>query len=237
MSMVNMPIESDDADDPDAAIDDQLRLLGRIAAGVAHDLSNYLGAASALLALIETAPEDPELVARAAAAIDQARRLTGSLVGYVRGDAAHLDRVDLAAVVERTLSLVAPLLPQGIAVRTDIAPELRPVRGAQAELEQLVLNLVLNAADAMPGGGELAIRILPSGVEAIYLEVTDTGGGIPADALITRRGRTTSRKSGQRTGLGLGIVRRVVDRHGGSIRFAPRIDRTGTIVWALLPTD
>jgi signal transduction histidine kinase len=221
----------------DDAIDDQLRLLGRIAAGVAHDLGNYLGAASALLALLETAPADPELLARAGDALDQARRLTGSLVGYVRGDAAQFERVDLGAVVERTLALVAPLLPHGVAVRTDVAPELRLVRGVAAELEQLVINLVLNAADAMPGGGELAIRILPSGVEAIYLEVTDTGSGIPADALVTRRGRTASRKSGQRTGLGLGIVRRVVDHHGGSIRFAPRIDRTGTIVWVLLPTD
>src|SRR5262249_26580667 len=63
---------------PDPATDDELRLLGRITAGVAHDLNNYLGATSALLALLETAPDDPELVARARSSIDQAQRLTGS---------------------------------------------------------------------------------------------------------------------------------------------------------------
>jgi signal transduction histidine kinase len=89
----------------------------------------------------------------------------------------------------------------------------------------------------MPGGGELTVRVQPTGTAAVYLEVSDTGIGMPAEALATTGGLSASIRSGQRTGLGLGIVRRVVAHHGGSIRFAPRVDRTGTIAWALLPID
>ncbi len=132
------------------------------------------------------------------------------------------------------LALLARVLPSDIAVRAEIAALVSPVRGAAAELEQLVLNLVLNAADAMLGGGELTVRVQPTGTAAVYLEVSDTGRGLPPEPRAADGGPMSSPR-GQRAGLGLGIVRRVIERHGGSIRFAPRVDRTGTIVWALLP--
>ena len=226
---------ADDAAAADPASDDELRLLGRITAGVAHDLNNYLGATSALLALLETAPADPELVARARSSVDQAQRLASSLVSYIRGASPSFESVDLAAIVDRTLALVAPLISRDVEVRTDIASRLPAVWGAPSELEQLVLNLVLNAADAMPNGGELTVRLHPGTAAVVCLEVSDTGAGMPAEALVTSGGRTASSKPGRRVGLGLGIVRRVVERHGGSIRFAPRLDRAGSIVWTLLP--
>jgi signal transduction histidine kinase len=222
---------------PDDARDDELQLLGRIGAGVAHDLNNYLGAAAAVLAVLSTTTTDPELFARARAAIDQALRLTGSLASYVRGVPPRFELVDLGAIVDRTLALVAPVIPAAITVRVDIATQLVPIRGTAAELEQLVLNLVLNAADAMPDGGELRVRVQPTGGAAVYLEVADTGPGMPDEARVSRDGRSASTKPGRRTGLGLGIVRRVIERHRGSIKFAPRIDRSGTIVWVLLPID
>ena len=222
-------------DAPASVGDDDLRLLGRITAGVAHDLNNYLGATSALLALLETAPADPELIARARSSVDQAQRLTGSLVSYARGGSPGFEAVDLAAIVDRTLALVAPLIARSVEIRTDIALRLPTVWGAPAELEQLVLNLVLNAADAMPRGGELTVRVHPGSAAVVCLEVSDTGAGMSIDAMASNDGRSVSTKPGRRAGLGLGIVRRVVERHGGSIRFAPRLDRAGSIVWALLP--
>src|SRR5690349_18246880 len=98
----------------DAASDDELRLLGRITAGVAHDLNNYLGATSALLSLLETAPADPELIARARSSIDQAQRLAGSVVSYIRGASPSFEPVDLGAIVDRTLALVAPLISRDV---------------------------------------------------------------------------------------------------------------------------
>jgi signal transduction histidine kinase len=229
------------APDADRAVaagedDDPLRLLGRITAGVAHDLGNYLSALAAVVALIDSAGADPALVARAAGLVDRAGRITRSLVGYARGEAPAFNPVDLGPLVDRMLAVVAPVLPAGIAVRADIAALVPPVRGAAVELEQLVLNLVLNAADAMPGGGELTVRVQPTGTAAVYLEVSDTGGGMPPEPRAADGGLPAPTRHGQRAGLGLGIVRRVIARHGGSIRFAPRVDRTGTIAWALLPT-
>jgi signal transduction histidine kinase len=134
------------------------------------------------------------------------------------------------------LKVLVPVLPSDLVVRTDLAALVPPVRGAAVELEQVVLNLVLNAADAMPGGGELIVRIQPTGTAAVYLEVSDTGRGLPPEPRAADGGPVAPSGRGQRVGLGLGIVRRVIARHGGSIRFAPRVDRTGTIAWALLPT-
>lgn len=217
------------------ADDDPFRLLGRITAGVAHDLGNYLSALAAVVALMDSAGVDRALVARGAELVEHAGRITRSLVGYARGEAPPFEPVELGPLVERMLGLLAHVLPAGIAVRTDIAALVPPVRGAAVELEQLVMNLVLNAADAMPGGGELAVRVQPTGTAAVYLEVSDTGRGLPPEPCAADGGPGAASQRGQRAGLGLGIVRRVIARHGGSIRFAPRVDRTGTIAWALLP--
>src|SRR3569623_417143 len=99
------------------------------------------------------------------------------------------------------------------------------IQGAASELEQGVANLVLNSSDAMPEGGTLRIRVQATGTDAVFLEVADEGSGAP--------GPTT--KPGRRIGLGLSIVRRVVDRHSGTLRIAPRHPR-GTIVTIFLPT-
>jgi signal transduction histidine kinase len=230
--MVKKPMAEPVLDD----VDDELRLLGRIAAGVAHDLNNYLAVTDATFALLDNEMNDVDVIQRGRASVDQARRLTASLVSYVRGEAPPLAPVDLGALVDRTLALVSRILSPDIELRTDIAAQLPVIAGAAAELEQLVLNLVLNAADAMPDGGELAVRVQPTGGPAIYLEVSDTGGGISSCARIGADGRTASTKAGRRAGLGLGIVRRVIDRHGGSLKLAPRIGGPGTIAWVLLPT-
>ena len=168
-------------------------------------------------------------------AIAQARRLTGSLVSYVRGEEPMFSALDFGALVERTLALVARVMSPDITVRINVAAALPAVRGSAPELEQLILNLVLNASDAMPDGGELDVRVQPTGGPAVYLEISDTGVGVPP-SLVTGDGRTPSTRPGRTAGLGLGIVRRVIERHGGSIEFAQRLDGPGTLVWALLPT-
>ncbi len=229
------PVPDDGGADSAGGADDPLRLLGRITAGVAHDLGNSLSALAAVVALMDSAGADPALVARARELIDHAGRITRSLVGYARGEAPPFEPVELGPLVDRMLALLANVLPAGIAVRADIAALVPPVRGAAVELEQLVSNLVLNAADAMPGGGELTVRVQPTGTAAVYLEVSDTGRGLPPEPRAADGGPGVASPRGQRIGLGLGIVRRVIARHGGSIRFAPRVDRTGTIAWALLP--
>lgn len=213
--------------------DAELRLLGRIAAGAARELDGSLATTEAILALLETAPADAELRERARRSVAHARRIVGSLVARIHGVPAELEQIELGALVHHALLLAAPSIPSTITVRTDIASRLRPVLGAAGELEQLVLTLVLNAADAMPSGGEIAVRVQPSSTGAVYLEVSDTGEGPPAVGDVPSAASTTA----FRGELGIGIVRRVIARHGGAFRLTQRIERRGTVAWVLLPTQ
>jgi signal transduction histidine kinase len=121
--------------------------------------------------------------------------------------------------------LIQRSIPQHIKLELDLCDKVKRIHGAPAELEQLVANLVLNSIDAMPHGGTLRVRVQATGTDAVFLEVADEGSGAP--------GATT--KPGRRMGLGLSIVRRVVERHAGTLRISPRHPR-GTVVTVFLPT-
>jgi signal transduction histidine kinase len=219
---------------PATPAEDELRLIGRLAAGVTHDLNNYLGALSVTLAMIERQPDDPSLVGEAREAADRMARLTTAMLQYVRGEEPPLQPVDLCSVVRSTLRMLARTIRPEVIVRLDLSEKAKPVNGAAAELEQLVLNLVINALDAMPDGGELRIRVQPTATSAVFLEITNDGSaiGMPIDGAPPVHRST---KPGRRAGLGLGIVQRVVARHGGAVHIAPRTPG-GTIATVFLPT-
>jgi signal transduction histidine kinase len=204
---------------------DELALLGRLAAGVTHDLNNYLTALSGDLAMLARNPDDPALVQDAIASTDAMARLTHTLLQYVRGEAPPFQLCDASAIVRRVMRIVKRSIPDNVKVDLDLSEQAKRVPGAPAELEQLIANLVLNSVDAMPDGGTLRIRVQPTGTEAVFLEVSDDGVGTP--------GPTT--KPGRRMGLGLSIVRRVIERHSGTLRIAPRHPR-GTSATVFLPT-
>jgi signal transduction histidine kinase len=208
---------------PRPANEDELRLLGRIAAGVTHDLNNYLGALGVTLALLDREPGSPELIGQARDAAERMARLTTSMLQYVRGETPPLVPVDLAEIVRGVLRVIDRMIPRTIRVDLQLSELAHPVRGATAELEQLVLNLVMNAVDAMPDGGHLRIRVQPTGSSATFLEISDDGRGIDTP------------RPGRRPGLGLGIVRRVVGRHGGAVKVVPGNDG-GTVATVFLPT-
>ena len=208
---------------PRTSGEDDLHLLGRIAAGVTHDLNNYLGALGVTLALLDRDPGSPELVAQARECADRMARLTAAMLQYVRGDAPAMRPIDLCDVVRGALRVIERVIPANVAVELQLSELARPVNGAIAELEQLVLNLVVNAVDAMPDGGVLRIRVQPTGASATFLEISDDGRGIETP------------RPGRRPGLGLGIVRRVVARHGGAVKLVPGNDG-GTVATVFLPT-
>jgi len=204
---------------------DRFAVLGRIAGGVAHDLSNYFAVVDLSLQSLRLRVKEadcPELDdARAAIAV--ATRLTKSMLDYARGGAPPLAPVDLPALVRRTLELVSRLIPAEVKLRLDMDEQLPIVHGVAIELEQLLLNLVLNACDAMPNGGELCLALRWSNPASVTLEVADSGAGVDDD--VARADGTTSRssKTGRYgDGLGLGIVRSVVERHGATLLIGPR---------------
>lgn len=205
--------------------DDELALVGRLAAGVSHDLNNYLGALALDLAMLQRNPQEVDLIAHAIESTDTMVRLAQSLMQYVRGEQPPMQLVDLSTIVRSVVRLIQRSIPNHIKLELDLSDKGKRIHGAPAELEQLLANLLLNSIDAMPEGGTLRIRVQAAATDAVLLEVADEGSGAP--------GVTT--KPGRRMGLGLSIVRRVVERHDGTLRIAPRHPR-GTVVTVCLPT-
>jgi signal transduction histidine kinase len=215
--------------------DDPMRVVGRLAAGVAHDLNNYLAIIGATTDVLQRVPNDPKLWHQLRVATDKAMRLTATLVAHVRGDQPTFEMIDFGKLVRSTVELVWSSIDGRIDVAIDIGDRLPIVRGVPAELEQLVLNLVLNAADAMPDGGDLRIAVAPLGRSGVVLEVSDTGPGFDVDTLDQRGVLSPSSKPDRRGGLGLGIVRRIVDRHDARLR--ARREATRTVVSVILVSD
>ncbi len=208
---------------------DELALIGRLASGVTHDLNNYLGALALDLAMLKQNPGEVDLIEHAIESTDTMTRLAQALLQYVRGEQPPMQLVDLSTVVRSVVRLIQRSIPHRVKLELDLSDKVKRIHGAPAELEQIVANLVLNSIDAMPDGGTLRLRVQPTGSDAVFLEVADEGSGLPD----TTAGATT--KAGRRIGLGLSIVRRVVERHRGTLRITPRHPR-GTVVTILLPT-
>jgi signal transduction histidine kinase len=142
--------------------------------------------------------------------------------------------------VARTVDLTAHHLAKcGVRVITDFAPGVPSIQADRQQLRQVLLNLFANAADAMPRGGRLAIRVAPGAVgggrPGVVIETEDTGVGIPPDVLprVTEPFFTT-KAEGKGTGLGLSICRRIVDEHGGTLVIESR-PGVGTTVRVTLP--
>jgi signal transduction histidine kinase len=150
------------------------------------------------------------------------RELTSSLLRFARDD-QHSDAqpVALGALAERTVALLRRTLATR-RLRLDLAvdPLVPTVPGYEQAIETVIVNLLLNAADATPAGGTVTLTIRPGGDgEAAEIEVRDTGTGIAASL----RERVfepffTTKETGHGTGLGLTVCRSIVDSHGGSIR-------------------
>ncbi len=224
------------------ALEDQLRAaqrmdaVGRLAGGVAHDFNNLLtaivGYASLLLADL---PEDdlrrPDVLAITSAA-DSATVLVRQLLAFGRRQMLRPEEVDLSTVSERVSPMLRRLIGEHIELRTELAGELPAVRADPGQLEQVVVNLIVNARDAMPAGGTVTVRthetvITPLEARAhlglqpgpyVVLTVTDTGVGMDR----ATRDRVfepffTTKEPGRGTGLGLATVYGIVKQSGGYI--------------------
>lgn len=200
-------------------INERFAQIGRISAAAAHDLRNYLGAATLAVARLERTvePAARESLATLELALGAAERLASSMLAYGHGSVPDRDSVDLSTVVRNTVALFERTLPAAIHTSVTIDP-VPAIHGVASELEQLVLNLVFNAVDAMPNGGELeiAVRLAAPHVvlEVRYLGPEMAGGSRPPP-------------------LGLGIARDVAFRHDARLRITTLA--SGTAVTVELP--
>ena len=205
----------------------RLEALGRVGAGVAHDLNNMLGAISASIDFLGRLPPDrsvgsPDVqdsVADSRTALGQASELARGILRFARGRSRGHALVDLSVVCQEVIRLAHHTFDRAIVLDQDIAPNL-VVSGDQAELHQVIMNLCLNARDAMPSGGVLRIKAeLVSGErQRIRIGIQDSGSGMDA----ATRARIfepffTTKPEGAGFGLGLSTVREVVSMHGGQV--------------------
>ena len=201
---------------------DRLATIGHLAAGVAHELNEPLGA---ILGFAQLARKHPEIVdavdrdvQKIEAAALHAREVTARLMHVGRRNTPTRERLDLSAVVRDALAILGGRVTKHrIALACSLEPDLPAFCGNRAQLQQVVINLVVNAIQAMPSGGELTVETAADG-GSLMLVVRDSGVGMSelVQARIFEPFFTTKQAS-EGTGLGLPVVREIVESFGGSI--------------------
>jgi PAS domain S-box-containing protein len=231
----------------------KLEAMGQLTGGVAHDFNNLLTVVTTSAEMLEAKlAERPDLLLHVNAidrAADRGAQLTGRLLAFARKQALQLAPVDLNAVVERTSLTLSRTLGEHIEIRTALAPDLWPVMADAAQVEDALLNLSVNARDAMSGGGRLLLetgnvhldeRYAASNADVMpgdygVLIVSDTGAGMPPD-IIARAFEPffTTKEVGRGTGLGLSMVYGFAKQARGHLKIYSEIGR-GTSVKLYLP--
>jgi len=216
----------------------KMEAVGRLAGGVAHDFNNLLQAMLGVTELLRNpgvksdsanpkVQELEELILRGS-------QLTRQLLLFSRRDTAQQEELELNEVVQGTVKLLRRLLRENIELRFEPTVDHLPLVADRGQIEQVVMNLAVNACDAMPSGGQLALSTGLS-VGSAWLEVADTGEGIPERI----RGQLfepffTTKERGKGTGLGLSVVQGIVSSLGGTIDLDSTVGE-GTTVRVTLP--
>lgn len=223
---------------------ERMNSMATLGAGLAHDMNNLLNAIQSRAELVIMDLDEGKLpsrndMVRMQEATQRAGTLSGRLMALGRQDSEPPRSMDLTTELEAIQPLLQVLLPRNQTLQVDIAPEPMPFLGTRGLLEQVLVNLVSNARDAMPAGGR--IRILARGPKADearmgpLLQIEDTGSGIPEELQSQLfQPFFTTKSSGTGTGLGLASVKSLLDEAGGTITFSSGADR-GTTFQIRLP--
>jgi len=225
----------------------KLEAVGQVAGGVAHDFNNLLTVQLGSLELMKELPDLPEEARVLAEEVEQGARsaaaLTRQLLAFSRRQILKVARVDLGALVEGFLGMLRRVLPEHIQLEVRPAGEPLWLDADVGMTQQVLMNLALNARDAMPGGGHLALACDavevagPAAVEVgearpgryVRLTVSDDGHGM--DEATQRRlfePFFTTKAAGRGTGLGLATVYGIVKQHGGWIQVESRVGQGST---------
>ena len=201
---------------------DKLSSIGLLAAGVAHEVNTPLAVISTYAQMLAKQVGDDSqkslILDKIAKQTFRASEIVNSLLNFSRTSTTSYGDVNLNRVIQETLSLLDHQLQKsGIQVTTDLDPGLPPVHGNTGQLQQVFLNLFLNARDAMSAGGTLEVRTWPEGSGA-RVEVADTGHGIAPEHLHRIYDPFFTTKAARKgTGLGLSVSYGIIQEHGGSI--------------------
>jgi PAS domain S-box-containing protein len=220
-------------------ISEKMASIGLLAAGVAHEVNTPLtGISSFTQMLLQGAPpDDPKtkVLEKIERQTFRAAKIVNGLLNLARPAQTDAGPVEVHGVINDVLSLLEHQLRTGrIQVRKELCPTAPVVQGIEYKLQQVFLNLFLNARDAMPRGGWLSIATRVAG-DAATVEIGDTGSGIPADQMSRIYDPFfTTKEIGKGTGLGLSITYGIVQEHGGTIT-CESIEGQGTRFALTLP--
>ncbi|MCC6903210.1 MAG: PAS domain S-box protein [Polyangiaceae bacterium] len=222
----------------------KMEFVGRLAGGIAHDFNNLLTVISSYSALIEGSPDASadvrEMAREIGTAGDRATAMTRQLLAFSRKQLLAPRVLSLNATVEGMKAMLRRLMPENIELALHLAPDLAKTKADAHQLEQVLLNLAVNARDAMPHGGRITVRtgnVHADDGERVMLAVSDTGHGIDADTQDKIFAPFfTTKAPGQGTGLGLSMVYGFVTQSGGSISVDSEPGRGSTFT-VLLPVS
>ncbi len=198
---------------------DRLSAIGQLAAGLAHEIRNPLASIDGAAEVLDAAGDRPDLRTETVAIIRKEcarlNRLLTSLLDFARPRRPEWRDVDLSHVLGTVLDLVSHSAGKGIHFHTEIRPDVPRLLGDEEQLTQVILNLTLNAAQAMPGGGNVWLTSRPE-KDGTIIEIRDEGPGIPAGDLEKIFDPFFTTKDAG-TGLGLSVVHQIVTQHGGVV--------------------
>ncbi len=232
---------------------ERLSAVGQLAAGIAHDFNNILSTISIYAEMLRDAPDLPDRArARTQMIVEQvqrATRLVRQILDFSRQSVFDRHPLDLLPLLKEEVRLLRQTLPESIEVRLEYVHGEYVVEADPGRMQQLVMNLAVNARDAMPEGGTLGIALthraaLPKGIPPVpgmapetwvEIVVSDTGTGIPPEHLAhIFEPFFTTKEPGKGTGLGLAQAHGIVAQHGGQVAVASE-PGVGTIFAIYLP--
>jgi two-component system NtrC family sensor kinase len=224
----------------------RLASIGRLAAGVAHEINNPLaiinekaGLMKDIIDITENVPHREKLLALIAAiaqSVNRCRTITHRLLGFARQMDVNLEMIDINTVIREVLQfLEKEILYRDIRLELDMDNGLPSIESDKGQLQQVFLNIINNAIDAVQEEGFIKIKTFRYNQDSVGVSIRDNGHGIPADKLkqIFEPFYTTKEK-GKGTGLGLAITYGIVNKLGGEIKVDSEVGR-GTVFTVILP--
>jgi signal transduction histidine kinase len=221
----------------------RLESVGMLAGGIAHDLNNVLAPILMSVNLVQQRTDDPE-IARLMGVLETSVRhgagLVRQVLAFARGAEGERDHLELPAVIGDLTRLLRDTFPRSITIETSVAADLGAIRSNSTQFGQVLMNLCVNARDAMPDGGKLSIRASNVDVDEalarthtwakagphVMISVTDTGTGIPPESLNRIFDPFfTTKAASKGTGLGLSTVLGIMKSHGGLLEVTSTVGK------------